>query len=118
MLDDVDSMIIECELYRRRARRSGGATAQRRPSSQAVAAKVTLRTLIGTTTTRAGYEPAKELAVLTVTGLASTTDPDDLLPRGSKIFEPLRLMRTVGIDMVGTTSGNQVPIRLMSASHT
>jgi hypothetical protein len=38
--------------------------------------KVTLETMIGTTTTQAGHEPAKELAVLTVTGLASTTDPD------------------------------------------
>jgi hypothetical protein len=42
------------------------------------------RTLIGTTTTLACHEPAKELAVLTVTGLANTTDPDDLLRRGSK----------------------------------
>jgi hypothetical protein len=50
-------------------------------------------TLIGTTTTQAGHEPAKELAVLTVTGLASTTDSDDLLRRGSKIIAPLRLMR-------------------------
>src|SRR4030095_11017873 len=63
------------------------------------------RTLIGTTTTQACHEPAKELAVLTVTGLASTTDLDDLLRRGSKIFEPLRLMRPVGTDMVGKTTG-------------
>jgi hypothetical protein len=63
------------------------------------------RRLIGTTTTQACHEPAKELAVLTVTGLASTTDLDDLLRRGSKIFEPLRLMRPVGTDMVGKTTG-------------
>jgi hypothetical protein len=77
------------------------------------------RTLIGTTTTQAGHEPANELAVPTVTGLASTTDPDNLFRRDSKIFEPLRLMRpmgidTVGIDMVGMTKWSQVPIRLMA----
>ena len=77
------------------------------------------RTLIGTTTTQAGHEPANELAVLTVTGLASTTDPDDLLRRGSKIFEPLRLMRPVGIDMVGMTKGEPGPYPAHGrASHT
>jgi hypothetical protein len=39
MLDDVDSMIIECELYRTKARCCSKATARRRPSSQAVAAE-------------------------------------------------------------------------------
>jgi hypothetical protein len=43
--------------------------------------------LIGTKATEAGHEPANELAVLIVTGLARPTDPDDLLPRDSKIFE-------------------------------
>jgi len=61
------------------------------------------RTLIETTATQAGHEPANELAVLMVTGLASTTDPDNLLRRDSKIFEPLRLMRPMGIDMAGMT---------------
>jgi hypothetical protein len=70
------------------------------------------RTLIGTATTQACHEPVKQLAALTVTRLASTTDPDDLLRRGSKIFEPLRLIRPVGTDMVGTTKWNQVPIWL------
>ena len=41
--------------------------------------KVRSRTLIGTTPTQAGHEPANELAVLTVTGSASATDPEDLL---------------------------------------
>jgi hypothetical protein len=88
MLDDVDSMIIECELYRTkhdaaaRRQRDGGRARRQSPP------KVTLENVDRTTTTQAGHEPANELAVLTVTGLASTIDPDDLLRRDSEIFEP------------------------------
>jgi hypothetical protein len=102
MLDDVDSMVIGCELYRTKARCSSKATARRRPSSQAVAAVEGhgSKTLIGTTTTQAGHEPANELAVLTVTGLASTilTISSVATRRSASTDAPIG-----GIDMVRMT---------------
>jgi hypothetical protein len=120
MLDDLDSMIIECELYRigRTMHWQGDYATAAEPASSC-RRRSRSRTLIGTTTTLACHQPAKKLAVRTVTGLASITDPDDLLRRGSKIFEPLRLMRPVGTDMVGKTKGEPGPYLAHGrASHT